>query len=120
MRRLENELEDALNTATTVQDALIVLEELLSGGYNVTPDGRLYYIKELVGQVNGLKIYIYAEDHPPPHFHIRGGGIDAMFTIEDCSLLRGDIGGRHRGLVVWWHKRSKPVLVAAWERNQPT
>ena len=119
MRRLENELEDALRTATTVQDALLILEELLSGGYNALPDGRLYYIKELVGQVNNLKIYIYAEDHPPPHFHIRGGDIDAMFSIEDCSLLRGDIAGRQRGLVVWWHKRSKPVLVAAWKRNQP-
>ena len=91
MKRLEPELEDALSAAETVQDALIVLEEILSGGYNVTPDGRLYYIKELVGQVNGLKIYIYADDHPPPHFHVRGGGIDAMFSIEDCALLRGDI-----------------------------
>ena len=118
MPRLEHELEDALSAATSVQDALVLLEELLSNGYSVTSDGRLYYIKELVGRVNGLKIYIYANDHPPPHFHVRGGGIDAMFAIENCLRLRGQIDGRQQALVAWWHKRSKPLLVEAWQRNQ--
>nr|WP_284691385.1 DUF4160 domain-containing protein [Pinirhizobacter soli] len=95
---------------------MIALECLLSNGYNVRTDGSLYFIKELVGRVNGLSLYIYPRDHPPPHFHLRGGGIDASFSIQDCSLLKGDVDPRRRALIKWWHQRVKDKLEATWER----
>ena len=116
MRKLPDELQQEIAEATSVQEALPALEELLSGGYNVLPNGDLYFIKELVGRVNGLSIYIYSKDHPPPHFHIRGGGLDAAFAIHDCSLLKGRVEPRHLGLIRWWHRQAHDKLQAAWER----
>ena len=112
------ELEEALKDATSVQDTLVVLEALFSGGYNVLPSGELYYIKELVARVNGLRIYVYANDHPPPHFHVLGGGIDATFRIDDCTRMAGDIDPRRQGLLRWWHSKAHQHLVDAWKRNQ--
>ena len=116
MRKMPDELEDEINAAVSVEDALPALENLLGNGWNVWTDGRLYLIKELVGRVNGLSLYIYPKDHPPPHFHIRGGGIDASFRIQDCSLLNGRIDARHQALIKWWHQRAKGKLEDAWER----
>lgn len=116
MRKMPEELEKEISEAASIEDALPALECLLSNGYNVWADGRLYFIKELVGRVNGLSFYIYPNDHPPPHFHIRGGGIDASFAIESCKLLRGSVEPRHQELVKWWHQRAKGKLVETWER----
>lgn len=116
MRKMPDELEREIIDAERVEEALPALECLLSNGYNVWMDGSLYFIKELVGRVNGLSLYIYPKDHPPPHFHIRGGGIDASFCIRDCSLLKGRIDPRHQALIKWWHQRTKSKLEAAWER----
>ena len=116
MTKLPHELQEEIEEAATVQDALPALEQLLGGGYNVLPDGDLYFIKELVGRVNGLSIYIYPKDHPPPHFHIRGGGIDAAFSIHGCDLLKGSVHPRQHGLIRWWHRAAQDKLQEAWGR----
>ncbi len=48
--------------------------------------------EERIGNPNGLNVFINANDHNPPHFHVKGGGIDACFSVKDGSLLKGDIG----------------------------
>jgi hypothetical protein len=116
MRKRPDELQQEIADAANVQESLVVLEQLLSGGYNVLPNGDLYFIKALVGRVRGLSIYIYPKDHPPPHFHIRGGGLDAAFSIQDCSLLKGRVDSRHHGLIKWWHREAQGKLQDAWER----
>jgi hypothetical protein len=116
MRKRPDELQQEIADAANVQESLVVLEQLLSGGYNVLPNGDLYFIKALVGRVRGLSIYIYPKDHSPPHFHIRGGGLDAAFSIQDCSLLKGRVDSRHHGLIKWWHREAQGKLQYAWER----
>ena len=55
MRKLlPDELEKEIVGAASVEETLPALECLLSNGYNVWVDGRLYFIKELVGRVNNL------------------------------------------------------------------
>ena len=116
MKFLPGELDKEIVNATNVEDTLSALECLLSGGYNVWSDGSLYSIKELVGRINGVSVYIYPKDHPPPHFHIRGGDIDASFSIQDCSLLKGTVSLRHHALIKWWHSRAQDKLQATWEK----
>ena len=96
-----NLLETELKGAAVLEDSVKVLEHLLSGGYAVWTDGTLYNIKQLVARVNGLRVEIFAREHPPPHFHISGGGIDATFSLLDCSHLEGQISGREKRLVEW-------------------
>lgn len=52
-------------------------------------------IKERFASIDGLQLIIYSNDHNPPHFHVKtkDGKIDARFTFEDCSLMKGSVIG---------------------------
>lgn len=107
-------------SASDLSAAADSLAALLSGGYGVWTDGTLYNIRQLVARVNGLKIEVFSREHPPPHFHISGGGLDATFSLVDGTHLEGQIGGRERALVDWWYQRSRATLVRAWNESRPT
>lgn len=113
-------LEEAAASASSLEEAARVLEEVLGGGYSVWTDGSLYYIRQLVARINGLKIEIYAKEHPPPHFHVKGGDVNAVFSLADGSYINGAISGREMALVQWWYKRSRPALVQAWNNSRPS
>ncbi len=114
------EIESRAINAKTLDESAEVLAFLLSRGFSVWTDGELYNIKQLVARVDGIRIEVFAREHPPPHFHIEGGGIDATFSILDCSLINGRITGRERAFVEWWYKRSRSVLVKAWNNSRPS
>src|SRR4051794_28885885 len=46
----------------------------------------------MVAQVKGLSIKIWADEHPPPHFHVDYQGQSASFSILTCERLRGVSG----------------------------
>ncbi len=48
--------------ATSLEESASVLADLLSGGYSVSDDGSLYSIKQLVANVRGLQIHVYAKE----------------------------------------------------------
>ena len=50
-------------------------------------------IKERILTDGKLQLIIYSNDHNPPHFHVKtkDGKIDARFTIEDCTPLKGNV-----------------------------
>lgn len=106
--------------AKSLQASAEVLELLLSAGLGVWTDGRLYDTRQLVAKVNGLRIEVYAREHAPPHFHIKGGDVDATFSLIDGSWIDGRISGRERALVQWWYQRSRSVLVKAWNESRPS
>ena len=114
------ELAKRASRAETLDESAAVLSELLTGGYAVWTDGTLYNIKQLVARVRGLQIHVYAKEHAPPHFHVISADVDAVFTIHDCSYIRGNIDSREQHLVKWWHRHSLPQLVAAWNATRPT
>lgn len=116
---LTKEFELAISQSKSLDELTKALDALLCGGYSVWEDGSLYHIRQLVTKINGLRIEIFAKEHAPPHFHVSGGDIDASFSIKDCSLLIGHIGGRERKLVNWWHQRSKEILVRIWDETRP-
>jgi hypothetical protein len=112
-------IESELKDSASLEDSVKVLELLLSGGFAIWTDGTLYNIKQLVARVNGLKVEIFSREHPPPHFHISGGGIDATFSLADCAHLEGEIPGRERRLVEWWYERSRTQLIQEWNKTRP-
>lgn len=114
------ELENRLTNAETLKDSIEVLDTLLSGGFSIWKDGSLYNIKQLVERVRGLRIEVFSREHPPPHFHISSGDIDAVFSIVDCAYIEGKIGNREKALVEWWYKRSRSNLIRAWNNSRPS
>ncbi len=99
------------------------LEALLHNPCSILErDGELILleIKQLVARINGLKIEVYADEHPPPHFHVKAPDINVSFSIEDCSLLKGKISAGAEQKVRYWHRHSKATLIEAWNSTRPS
>ena len=47
--------------------------------------------EQLAAHLNGLKIQIFANEHPPPHFRVSYAGETANYSIFDCSQLNGGL-----------------------------
>lgn len=85
-------------------------------------DGTLILleIRQLVAKVNGLKIEVYSNEHPPPHFHVKSPNVDASFTIEGCELLNGNVSSGDYKKVQYWHQSSKSYLIEIWNSTRPS
>ena len=67
-----------------------------------------------ISRFYGIAIYIYFDDHAPPHFHAMYGGREAVFDIETAAVIRGRLSARAEKLVKEWAMSRKPELRAAW------
>ncbi len=69
----------------------------------------------------GITVYMYYDDHNPPHFHASYEGLEAMFGF-DGNLLRGNISAKAKSLVKEWCGAHKEELNENWKRameNKP-
>ncbi len=41
-----------------------------------------------ISQFFGIVIYMYYNDHTPPHFHAQYGGSEALYEIETLQIMR--------------------------------
>ncbi|WP_043463636.1 DUF4160 domain-containing protein [Azovibrio restrictus] len=108
-------------------DALISLEQEMQHGYIVElkeerDDGceLVYLEKAAAGMLGALKMYIYADEHPPPHFHVKYQGKENSFRIDDASPLYpdGDLKKWFKNIKKW-HMQNKEELIATWNRMRP-
>jgi hypothetical protein len=75
----------------------------------------------LIEKFKGVKIEIYANEHPPPHFHVKTNNGSASFTISDCKLVDGDyfLSRRQREIQAW-HAQHKQDLIRCWNETRPS
>ncbi|MCD5406628.1 MAG: DUF4160 domain-containing protein [Desulfotomaculum sp.] len=66
----------------------------------------------------GFKVYIYFKDHQPPHIHLRGGGFEAMLSIADGQVLKGQLPNKLRVVAIAWVRQEKDALLENWQRAQ--
>jgi hypothetical protein len=64
----------------------------------------------------GIVIWMYFNDHNPPHFHATYSGAEVLMTIRDLAILRGMLPTRALGLVEEWAREHREDLLADWER----
>ena len=103
---LEDIIAERIRQANFFNELAFIFQMLFEN-HSVWPDGQLYSIRALVDYVNGLKIEIHPNEHPPANFHVRGGNVNASFAIENCRLLKGVISGREQSLCLFWYKGSR-------------
>jgi len=67
---------------------------------------------------NGFRFFFYSNEHRPIHVHVRKGGGEAVFNVEDEVVLRESVGLKtqelkdaedlaveHRQLIIQaWHE----------------
>jgi hypothetical protein len=63
----------------------------------------------------GIVIYMYFEDHNPPHFHAHYGDFKAVIAINNFALLEGNLPPKTLGLVIEWASLHQSELLINWE-----
>lgn len=66
---------------------------------------------------------MFFADHPPPHFHARYSGEEALIVIETGEVYAGYLPARALRLVREWLGEHRAELMANWDRvssQQPT
>lgn len=69
-----------------------------------------------ISEFFGIVIYMYFNDHLPPHFHAEYGGLEAAYTIDTLDTLRGQLPRRAHGMVAEWALAHRAELRADWIR----
>ena len=107
----------------TIDEYAEWLESILHNScsiYEHNGEQLLIETKQLFDRLNGLKIEIYSNEHPPPHFHVKSPTVDASFDIESCKMLEGKIDNKDLKKIQYWHKYAKQKLIKAWNLSRPT
>ena len=66
----------------------------------------------------GIVVYMYWDDHAPPHFHAIYGGEEAQVAIDGPAFLSGALPRTAIRLINEWVGLHRDELVANWERAQ--
>jgi hypothetical protein len=69
-----------------------------------------------ISQFFGVVIYMYFNDHLPPHFHAEYGEFEAVYAIDTLDSLRGELPRRAHIMVIEWALAHRIELRANWQR----
>ena len=54
----------------------------------------------IISEFEGIEIYLYFDDHMPPHFHAKYEEAEALVEIENSCVLKGAIPSNKLKLVL--------------------
>lgn len=67
---------------------------------------------------NGIKIYIYNNEHPPPHLHVYYNEFEASFDIVSLRKIAGNLPvNQMRQVNTWLRKFFESALKNFYELN---
>jgi len=69
-----------------------------------------------VSQFFGIAIFMYYNDHPPPHFHAEYSGSEALYEIDTLRVYVGKLPRRVHNLIIEWADLHRDELWENWER----
>lgn len=64
----------------------------------------------------GIVIYMYFNDHLPPHFHAEYSGEEAIYEIGTLRVREGKLPRRVHNLVLEWADLHRGELIDNWDR----
>lgn len=68
-----------------------------------------------VSEFYGIAIYLYHNDHQPPHFHAEYAGSEALIEIATLRTYRGKLPRRVHSLVIEWADLNRAELLENWD-----
>lgn len=71
-----------------------------------------------ISEFFGITIYLYYDDHAPPHFHAFYQGQEGVFSIQTLALVSGQMSPRVRALIVEWAAQHQAELMHSWTQAQ--
>ncbi len=71
-----------------------------------------------ISEFFGIKIYMYWDEHAPPHFHAEYANMKALISIRDAVVMKGMIPSRQLKLVLAWCELHEQELLKNWDVAQ--
>lgn len=71
-----------------------------------------------ISRFYGIIVYMFFNDHYPPHFKIKYNEFEANILIESGNLLNGDIPISKLKLIQAWTEIHKDELLRIWETKE--
>jgi len=69
-----------------------------------------------IARLSRCVIRIYADDHPPPHFHIiLNDGRECLVDIETLRYIAGRVSHREIAEAIDWAAEQRPFLISRWK-----
>lgn len=68
-----------------------------------------------ISRFYGIVIYMYLLDHNPPHFHAKYNDDEAMISIENFAIIKGNLPPKALSLVIEWASIHQKELKRNWE-----
>lgn len=68
----------------------------------------------------GIVIYMYFNEHNPPHFHAEYNEFNASISIKTLGLIDGKLPSKVMSLVVEWAQEHQEELLENWNSIQKT
>ncbi|WP_036376519.1 DUF4160 domain-containing protein [Mycolicibacterium austroafricanum] len=68
-----------------------------------------------IAEFFGIVIYMYAYDHPEPHFHATYAGDEARYAISDGQLIEGELPKSQDKKVREWAQAHREQLSRNWD-----
>ena len=76
-----------------------------------------------ISEFYGIIIYMYWNEHNPPHFHAQYQGKEALINIKTLNVVEGDLPRRGLSLVLDWAELHQDELLRNWylceSKNHP-
>jgi|LFRM01.1.fsa_nt_gb hypothetical protein len=120
---IDDEILEELKEIKSLDEIAKHIAYMLYGNVSVWEENGICYfynIRAEVDRFKGVKIAIYSDEHPPPHFHVKSGnGNDASFRIDNGKYISGKIGKRERRNVEHYLSLSKDRLIEIWNKSRP-
>jgi len=66
--------------------------------------------------IDGIKLYIYARDHNPPHFHAKIAEFEELIIINSLKSYSGQIPIKHRKKVIQWAEQNQLFIMKEWNK----
>jgi len=68
-----------------------------------------------VAIVDGVKVLFFADEHPPPHFHLAFAEYGASVEIATLRVIHGSLPPAKLKVVLRWAAARRAELAEAWE-----
>ena len=68
----------------------------------------------------GIVIYMYFNEHNPPHFHAEYNEFKAAISIKTLCIIEGKLPSKVLSLVVEWAQEHQNELLENWNSIQGT
>lgn len=66
--------------------------------------------------IDGIKVYLYARDHNPPHFHVIFVEFEELIIIKTLATYSGEIPVKQRKKIIKWAEQNQSYLLKQWEK----